>query len=153
MSFKPHDHGGCIDQQLTEAELRCQERGVQLTAVRRRVLQLLLEKHQALGAYDLLDVIKAEGLGSQPPAVYRALDFLVTQGFAHKIEHLNAFVACCLPHPDHRPAFLICSDCQVIAEMPISELMGDVSKQAAQIGFAVEGCTIELTGRCQSCSK
>ena len=71
-----------------------------------------------MGAYELLDVLRAEGLAAQPPTVYRALDFLVGHGFAHKIERLNAFVACAAPGERHAPAFLICTGCGAVAEMP-----------------------------------
>ncbi len=47
-----------------------------MTPVRRRVLEILLEKHRAMGAYDVLDRLAAEGFGNQPPVAYRALDFL-----------------------------------------------------------------------------
>ncbi|GIT26478.1 MAG: hypothetical protein CM1200mP41_25220 [Gammaproteobacteria bacterium] len=86
----------------------CAQQGLRLTPVRERVLQLLLESHSALGAYDLLEKLKADGLGSQPPVAYRALEFLVAHGFAPKIERLNAFVACSRTHAGHSPAFLIC---------------------------------------------
>lgn len=151
LSFIPHDHDRCVHDQLAQAEARCAQKGVQLTAVRRRVLELLLQQHQALGAYDLLDVIKREGLGSQPPAVYRALDFLVAQGLAHKVERLNAFVACCVDQAPHRPAFLVCSSCSKIAELPIAEILGDVSTRADALGFEVIHCTIEIEGRCSEC--
>jgi hypothetical protein len=60
-------------------------RGVRLTPVRRRVLEILLEEHKAMGAYDVLTRLAAEGFGNQPPVAYRALEFLEDQGFAHRI--------------------------------------------------------------------
>ncbi|MEL6691127.1 MAG: transcriptional repressor, partial [Pseudomonadota bacterium] len=91
--FEPHDHGACISDALAAADAQCAERNVRLTPVRRRVLEILLEEHHALGAYDVLDRLRDEGLGSQPPVAYRALEFLVKEGLAHRIERLNAFVA------------------------------------------------------------
>jgi hypothetical protein len=58
-------------------------------------------EHRALGAYAVLDQLREAGFGSQPPVAYRALDFLVAHGFAHKIERLNAFVACAHPGESH----------------------------------------------------
>jgi Fur family zinc uptake transcriptional regulator len=84
---------------------------VALTPVRRRVLEILLAQHRALGAYDILDTLREEGLGSQPPVADRALDFLIKNGFAHKIERLNAFIACTHLGQSHTPAFLICWNC------------------------------------------
>ena len=66
---------------------------------------MLLQEHRALGAYAILDRLRDAGFGSQPPVAYRALDFLVENGFVHKIERLNAFVACSHPGASHsRPS-------------------------------------------------
>jgi Fur family zinc uptake transcriptional regulator len=80
---------------------RCAAEGLRLTPVRRKALELLLKEHRALGAYAILDRLRAAGFGSQPPVAYRALDFLTQHGFAHKIERLNAFIACAHPGESH----------------------------------------------------
>ena len=81
-----HDHRRCVSDGLAAAERYCTDAGLRLTPVRRRVLALLLAEHRARGAYELLDALRCEGLGSQPPVVYRALAFLMKHGLAHKIE-------------------------------------------------------------------
>ena len=63
---------------------------------------------------EVLDRLRDAGFGSQPPVAYRALDFLVANGFAHKIERLNAFIACAHPGAAHAPAFLICRACDAV---------------------------------------
>ncbi|MDM7256178.1 MAG: transcriptional repressor, partial [Paracoccus sp. (in: a-proteobacteria)] len=73
---------------------RLEGQGLRLTAVRRRVLEILLENHKAMGAYEILDRLAAEGFGKQPPVAYRALDFLVEHGLVHRVQRLNAFAAC-----------------------------------------------------------
>lgn len=152
LGFAPHNHRHCVQTQLKRAEQRCRDNGKKLTDVRRRVLELLLRQHQALGAYDLLEVIRQEGLGSQPPAVYRALDFLVTQGLAHKIERLNAFVACCGDDANHNPMFLVCTQCNRIAELPSHQVLSELSSHATQLGFQIQHCTLEIEGLCQDCA-
>lgn len=147
--FSEHDHSTCIAQTVREVEAQCAAERLHLTPVRRRVLELLLREHQALGAYDILDVLRTEGLGSQPPVAYRALDFLVKHGFAHKIEKLNAFVACTHPGEDHAPAFLICRDCNGVAEAQEAKVALDDS--ARRSGFAIESATIEFEGLCPKC--
>ena len=116
LDFHDHDHSACRATLLRAAEQRCRDKGLQLTPVRRRVLELLAEGHRAMGAYEVLDLLRAEGFGSQPPVAYRALDFLVSNGLAHKIERLNAFIACALPGSRHAPVFLICTGCGTVAE-------------------------------------
>lgn len=151
IGFALHDHATCIADCVAEAEARCREAGLQMTPVRRRVLEILLEKHRALGAYDILDILRKEGLGSQPPIAYRALDFLVANGFAHKIERLNAFIACAHPGEDHAPAFLICRGCKCVAETDSELRGGRLAKAARNAGFRIERAVIEAEGICPAC--
>lgn len=151
--FEEHDHGDCIAGCLGAAETVCVEKGLQLTPVRRRVLEILLEKHRAMGAYEVLDHLRAEGLGSQPPVAYRALDFLVSNGFVHRIERLNAFIACNAPTEDHAPTFLICRGCSSVAETPAWRAGRVVRNVASEMGFEVEKVAIEAEGLCPACQE
>ena len=151
IGFEDHDHGDCIASGVAAAEHRCKSQGLRLTDVRRRVLEILLERHQAMGAYDILEVLREEGLGSQPPVVYRALDFLVANGLAHKIERLNAFVACGHPEGDCAPAFLICRSCEKVAEAQATPADGALGACAAEVGFVIERAVVEAVGLCPSC--
>ena len=147
--FAPHDHDSCVHGAIAAAEAACTERKVQLTQTRRRVLEILLESHAAMGAYDVLARLDAEGLGSKPPVAYRALSFLVEQGFAHRIERLNAFVACSHPGAAHDPAFMICRTCHKVAEAEAAPtFLGDSAKAS---GFEIEQTVIEAEGLCPSC--
>ena len=102
----------------------------------------------AMGAYDVLERLSAEGLGDKPPVAYRALSFLVEQGFVHRIERLNAFVACAHPGDVHAPAFLICRGCGSVAE----DAAGDVMERRADAaGFLIEQRVIEIEGLCPGC--
>lgn len=149
IGFQSHDHTACVASALGAAETLCAEQGVQLTPVRRRVLEILLGEHRALGAYDILATLTAEGLGSQPPVVYRALDFLASHGFVHKIERRNAWLACTRPGDSHSPVFLICRDCGVVAETAMPA--GALRTAAAQVGFRIETTVIEAEGLCPPC--
>jgi Fur family transcriptional regulator, zinc uptake regulator len=149
LEFSEHDHGSCISRAVQQVEAQCAAEHLQLTPVRRRVLEILLRQHQALGAYEILDVLRSEGLGSQPPVAYRALDFLVKNGFAHRIEKLNAFVACTHPGEAHAPAFLICRDCNGVAEAEGAQVA--LKDSAERSGFAIESATIEFEGLCPNC--
>ena len=153
IGFSTHDHAHCIAGNLAQVEEQCSAAGLQLTPVRRRVLEMLLHEHRALGAYDILDKLREEGLGSQPPVAYRALDFLVRHGFAHKIERLNAFVACAHPGEDHDPAFLICRKCDAVAEAQSKAAQGQLGTSARQAGFQIERAVVEAEGVCPNCTK
>ncbi len=110
-----------------------------------------MQEHSALGAYDILEKLREEGLGSQPPVAYRALDFLTANGFAHKIERLNAFVACAHPGRDHAPAFMICRSCDAVAETPAAQDDDSVATAAVAAGFLIERTVVEAEGLCPAC--
>lgn len=150
-AFARHDHRRCRIDAMQQARAHCRAAGLRLTPVRARVLELLLENHRALGAYELLQRLDAEGLGSQPPVVYRALDFLGRQGLVHKVERLNAFTACCQTDPEHEPMFLICEDCHRVAETPLKRLMPEIDRDARALGFRVKQHVVEVLGRCGEC--
>lgn len=152
IEFETHDHRSCISAGVAAADAFCRGQGLQFTPVRRRVLEILLQRHRALGAYDILEVLRDEGLGSQPPVAYRALDFLICHGFAHKIERLNAFVACAHMGEDHTPAFLICRVCDKVAEAQAGHSKSLLGGTASGAGFEIERVVVEAVGICPNCS-
>lgn len=152
LGFQKHDHSHCVDQALAAAEARCATAGLRLTPVRRKVLELLLREHRALGAYAILDLLRDAGFGSQPPVAYRALDFLVDNGFVHKIERLNAFVACAHPGQSHSPAFMICRMCDAVAEAHSTPAKGALGAAAKAAGFQIERTVVEAEGICPDCA-
>lgn len=143
----PHIHS------LADAQRICAERGLRLTPARARVLDLLLEADRALGAYEILEVLRSEGLGAQPPAAYRALDFLVSQGFAHKVECLDAFVACRHPAAGHSPVLLICTRCAAVAEAVPDPRASELERAAREAGFAIGHAVREAEGLCARCGR
>lgn len=151
IGFDRHDHTRCIDDALRTAEVQCAERNLQFTPARRRVLEILLQDHRALGAYEILDVLAADGLGSQPPTVYRALDFLVQNGLVHRIERLNAYAACAHLGRSHAPAFLICRSCRTVAEADSGPQGGRLDQAAEDAGFRIERTVVEAEGLCPAC--
>ena len=151
--FEKHDHTACIHDGAAAAAAYCDRHGLQFTPQRRRVLEILLEGHRALGAYDILERLRQEGLGAQPPVAYRALDFLTSHGFAHKIERLNAFIACAHMGERHAPAFLICRSCSSVAEAYADPTKGDLGRAAREAGFTIERAVIEVEGLCPNCNE
>jgi Fur family zinc uptake transcriptional regulator len=151
LAFAAHDHAHCAHDALERAEALTAATGARMTPVRRRVLEILLEEHKALGAYDVLARLAKDGFGNQPPVAYRALEFLVEQGLAHRIQRLNAFTACVHPGEDHAPAFLICRTCHTVAEAEASAARQSLETEAARAGFQVERTTIEALGLCPNC--
>tara|TARA_B100001540_G_scaffold89936_1_gene81450 strand:- start:292 stop:726 length:435 start_codon:yes stop_codon:yes gene_type:complete len=141
-----------VEKNIQEAEEYCKENGLNFTPVRRKVLEILLHKNTAIGAYEILDLLREAGFKNQPPVAYRALDFLVQNGFAHKIEQLNSFIGCTHPGKDHSPAFMICRKCDSVSEEEALTRNFSVSQIASKAGFTVEKAVIEARGLCHSCT-
>jgi Fur family zinc uptake transcriptional regulator len=152
LAFAPHDHSRCSGEMMALAEAQVAARGQRLTPVRRRTLEILLESHHALGAYDVLDRLAASGFGKQPPVAYRALEFLEEQGLAHRIRRLNAFTACMHPGESHAPAFLICRTCHAVAEAAGGAVAEALRASAVPLGFSIERVTVEALGLCPACA-
>ncbi|PDH41042.1 MAG: Fur family transcriptional regulator [Candidatus Thioglobus sp. MED-G25] len=153
IGFGQHNHAECISKGLHLVDAECRAAGLKFTPVRRRVLEMLLAEHRAHGAYEILDNLRAEGLGSQPPVSYRALEFLVKNGFAHKIERLNAFIACAHLAENHAPVFLICRTCDSVAEIYTDLTRGVLGRAAKTAGFQIERTAVEVEGICTTCQQ
>lgn len=149
--FHKHDHAACAANTIAAAESYCRVNKLRFTPTRRRVLEFLLEEHRALGAYDVLERLSAEGLGSQPAIAYRALDFLIAHALVHKVERLNAYIACVHPLKSHAPAFMICRVCKSVAEASASPSKGVLGKTAREEGFSIERTVVEAEGLCANC--
>jgi Fur family zinc uptake transcriptional regulator len=151
----PHAHAGlrgrALKAELKAAEARCAGADQRLTAPRRRVLELLLEAGQAVKAYDLIAAFGQDGAPAKPPTVYRALEFLEKQGFAHRIESLNAYVACSQGPEAHAAAFLICDCCGDTREVEPAGAEA-LLKLADGAGYTVKVVTLEAHGRCSACT-
>ncbi len=146
-----HDHDDCVRDALAAAETACEARGARLTAIRRRVLELVWASHEPVGAYGLLDRLAAEGIKAVPPTVYRALDFLLEQGLVHKLERLNAFVGCTQGRGPHAAQFLICTGCGRVAELDDLPIALSLTEAARKHGFTADRQTVEVEGRCPDC--
>ena len=157
-----HDHGACAHaagrsarapEALAEAEALCRTKGLRLTPIRRDVLAVLHATHRPLGAYDIADALGARGHRRLAPiTVYRALEFLMAEGLAHRLASRNAFVAC--PH-EHGSrdlvAFLICDACGGVDELSSKGLRTAVSHLLQDQSFEPHLQVLEISGRCAHC--
>jgi len=148
-----------VEAAVDRAAAACLARGAQLTELRRQVLRLVLAAPQPIGAYALLDLLRAARPGAAPPTVYRALEFLQEQGLVHRVERLNAFVGCAGPAAhhhcghghDHPHQFLICGRCGATAEICDGRVAAAVAEAARQSGFVPQRTTVEVEGLCAAC--
>lgn len=147
-----HDHHRCVGTAIARARSLCEGRGVRLTPLRERVLELVWSGHRPRGAYAILeDLADVGGKRPAPLTVYRALDFLVEQGLVHRIESLNAYVGCADPGIAHAGQFLVCERCGNAAELDDPRISAAVAAAAGSLGFAVSRQTVEVAGICPAC--
>ena len=144
-----HDAKGFV----RAVEHASEERGLRLTPLRKEVLELIAAAHKPIKAYDLLDLLREKHGNAAPPTVYRALDFLLENGFIHKLESINAFVSCHHPAEAHQVPFLICDTCSSAQEVCDERVADLIEAQARALGFRPQAQTLEVHGICKNCRK
>ena len=146
-----HDHERCASAAIAHAEAQCAARAQRLTPMRRQVLQALLASHKPLGAYEIIERLAHKNRPA-PITVYRALDFLRDNGFVHRIESRNAFVACVHNHGgDDLVVFLICERCGAVGEAPGAAAAEALKASSRAAGFSPKSPLIEIAGICSHC--
>ena len=148
--YDQHEHSHCIETAVEAAERVCADRNLRFTELRRRVLELVWQNHGAAKAYDLLEQL-GDDYSAKPPTVYRALDFLQENGLVHKINSLNAYVGCEHPLEHNDCFFLICSNCEEVAECCAGEVAASLRKMVRGKNFKPTHTTLEIEGLCSQC--
>ncbi|OLQ86720.1 transcriptional repressor [Vibrio ponticus] len=142
-----------MDQELLkQIEDICAARGVRFTSQRKQVFKLICASPKASSAYELLEQLKLHEPQAKPPTVYRALDFLLEQGFIHRVESTNSFIQCCSCNAHkHYSHLLICDKCSNVIELQDDSLVALLANNAEKHGFKITNHVIESHGICQSC--
>jgi len=141
---------------LEHVHKSCIARGKQLTTKRKLLLKALLHANKALSAYELVDYCQAHFSETiQAMTVYRVLEFLENEHFAHKLKGSNKYIICSHILCDHEhgiPQFLICSKCDKITEQIIEpSVIACLQSHAQQTGFTVSEPQLEINGVCHEC--
>lgn len=125
-------------------------KGERFTDARQNVMATLLEFDAPTAkAYDIVEAMN----DVKPMTVYRALDFLVAQGLAHRIESLNAYAPCVENHCAHKDSqYLICENCEKVEELHNHKIDHFIAEQVNKGGFKISSKVIEIHGLCSSCS-
>lgn len=130
-------------------------RNTELSTHSKKVLELLARSSRPLSAYEILNKLHRHGIKA-PTTVYRALDALVARGMAHRIESLNAFVACHdhnnAAHEQHNARFAVCRDCGSAEEIHDPRLTGFIRELGRKLKFHIEREMLELSGLCHECA-
>ena len=123
-----------------------------LTKNERLVWDALIETHEPLKAYEILDKLKEKGVRA-PMTVYRALDGLESKGVIHKLDGINAFVLCNHETPHSVQTFLVCTNCSGVQEVELdAAIKADVRPVIQNHHFQMESARLEVKGQCSSCA-
>lgn len=136
---------------MRHAEKLCAEEGVQLTPLRRRVLEELAKAERPLGAYDLVERLGKERRIA-PISVYRVLDVLIEAGLIHRIATRNTYLPCNHAHESHATTvFLVCTTCGNVDEVTSDAVATSVRGTADAAGFRPGARAVEVEGECSDC--
>jgi len=122
----------------------------ELTKNQTLVFNTLSRAEGPLSAYTILDQLRGDGFRA-PLQVYRALEKLLDYGMVHRLESINAFVACAHPHNHGMIAFAICEKCGQVSEFSDDIITQRVREWTTQNGFKQTKTTIEIRGVCAAC--
>lgn len=142
-----HTHTLSVSERLAKARAVCEATGERFTPLREHVLELVISDGGAVKAYDLLDRLKPEIGSPKPPTVYRALEFLSKHGLIHRVEALNAFIACDHSHEGHLAEFFICETCKSVEERHAHD-----HAECKPDGFQIRRSVVEHYGLCTNCA-
>jgi len=148
---KNHDHKECSKRVVKNAKEICLEGSLNLTPIRKKVLEIAASNHRPARAYDILAKLKEAGFSDKPPTVYRALDFLIEHKMVHKLNTINAYVASFNNKAEEVSCFLICEKCQDIEEFQdkgIIKAMANISKNK---NIDVRNVNLEISFKCDNC--
>lgn len=124
---------------------------VRMTPLRIEILRLIAEAKHPITAYELLRQLRTSRANSEPPTVYRVLDYLQDNGLIHKIANNNTYVACDLPQDPHQGQIFLCRSCGHSFETHDSKVIKALEEYAIKNQFQLSHDLIELTGICRNC--
>lgn len=140
-----------MQDKIKKFEAHCAARGLRVTPQRLLVFKILQEAGKPLTAYEVLEKMDGVVSNPKPPTAYRALEFLEQNGFAHRIESLNAYVACDVDHLHEGSQFMICDACGGVEEIHLCHLPRGLQDKVATKGFTLNHWNVEVHGKCKGC--
>jgi len=148
-----------LEERLDQARAIVEGANARFTPLRAHVLELVIEDGKAVKAYDLLERLRPDLGSPKPPTIYRALEFLSQHGLIHRVEALNAFIACDHNHVHdhshdhgggshrHLAEFFVCETCHDVEERHAHD-----HADCKPDGFVITRSVVEHYGICASCA-
>lgn len=115
------------------------------------ILGVLRRNQTPVSAYDVLETLRKTHEKVAPTTIYRALSTLTKCGQVHRVESLNAFVACQCGRHQHTSILSICEECGAVEESIDTDLVEELTSVIGRSGFFPQRHVIEVHGTCGSC--
>lgn len=124
---------------------------IRMTPLRTEILALIAQAKHPITAYELLRQLRTSRANSEPPTVYRVLDYLQDNRLIHKIANNNTYVACDKPHKPHLGQIFLCKKCGHSFETHDTNVINIIEEYAKKNHFHLSQDLIEITGLCHNC--
>ncbi len=141
-----------MNKKLAQVESWCVQHCIRLTPLRLGVLALIIQSSSAIGAYEILRLLRQTKTKAEATTVYRVLEFLIDHHLIHRVESLNAYVPCSHFDDQHHSQFLLCKKCGVSSEISDHGVIQAIQECLKTQGFTIEHGITEIRGLCYSCS-
>lgn len=127
-------------------------RGKRMTPTRQQVLRIIADSERCIGAYDILAALQLEHPNTKPTTVYRALEFLESEGFIHRLDALNGWMACNdIEDAHHHSLLFVCTGCGSVTEIPAPELSHKLNALLREHGYIQSRTQTEIGALCRAC--
>ena len=135
-----HDHERCTADALEHAEVCARERAQRLTPIRRQVLEVLLESHKPLGAYEIMDAPARSARGRRRSrSTARSISCATTASCIGSKAATPSSPASTTTRRGDLVVFLICEHCGAVGEAASSGVADQLKAAARARGLHAEG--------------
>jgi Fur family zinc uptake transcriptional regulator len=149
---RPRKTKDFVAKHIASADQHCAKHGQRLTDTRREVLTLLLQQGSCMKAYELLEALRKTHPQAAPPTIYRPLQFLVELGLVHRIDSLNAYIACTHDDASEQDFLVVCPRCASVSEIEDDKVNKLLAKHLEKSGFVAEHHSVEISAICHNCA-
>ncbi|MFN3233879.1 MAG: Fur family transcriptional regulator [Gammaproteobacteria bacterium] len=137
---------------VNRAKNFCEMKKYRFTIPRERVLTALAKRNKPMGAYQIIETLSTDKEKINPPTVYRAIEFWIKHGFIHRIESMNAYIACCGFHKHENFCMFICNNCNMVTELTMDKFPSGITEQILNKGMTIMSSFTEIYGKCCQCN-
>lgn len=127
---------------------------VKITSLRKDILEIISKSKNPISAYTILGLLKKLRPGSEPPTVYRVIDYFLEKKVIHKIDSENTYIMCShlneLTKKNHG-VLLTCLKCNSSEEVYEENFFHALELMTKRKQFKIDCSIIQVKGICSDC--